>query len=133
MNTKEVILRLINDSRILHDLLVEEKECLILNKVDELKEVAKDKGLLAISIEKSFTLVKTEIKSKDHAELRTTLIKITDKNMELSNINNSIIGQLLVHNRDLISVLTNSKPTNDGYAQSGKVEPQSTPTNIGKA
>lgn len=133
MDSKEVLLKIINDSRILHDLLIEEKDSLVANNVDKLKEITASKAEIASSIELSFSLFKKPYDFDDHADLKSTLIKITDKNMELSNINNSIIGQLLVHNRDLISVLTNSKPSDVGYGESGKVDPKSTPTNIGKA
>jgi flagellar biosynthesis/type III secretory pathway chaperone len=132
-NTKELILELINESRKLHQLLEDEKVSLTSNKPEKLHQISTKKEKLAKVIGDKFNSIKEKISNSEYSELKTTLSEITNKNIELSNINNSIINQLINHNKQLIRVLTNSKPETSDYSMNGKFESSAPSVDIAKA
>lgn len=130
---KEIILELINESRRLQELLEDEKVSLTSNKPEKLLEISTKKEILAKLINDKFISIRAIINDSEYAPLKTTLSKITNENIELSNINNSIINQLINHNKQLIRVLTNSKPETSDYSMHGKFESSTASKDIAKA
>lgn len=130
---KECILRALNSSMVLGDLLDEERASL--EKADEVKldKLAGEKELVIAKITEDLKVIKASENKldKDTIVLKEKLKKVTQKNDKKNKINRNIIVGLISSNRELMSLIT-GRGKNTIYTKSG-VGTSKARSNIAKA
>lgn len=123
MSTKEIILKMINCSRILSDYLAEERNALEKNRHRKLSELTVDKNKIITDIgvlQEQLGSVKIEPNSKEH-ELFQELLVLNEENHNNNLINSSIITGLIKTNKALLTEITGTV-TSKVYGTKGIIE-----------
>jgi len=130
---KEQLLKAINESLLLADILKKERKALEMSDDNKIAEVIKDKESIMVGMA---TTVKDIFSSGEdltitHGDLVAKLIRNTKENEKSNKINANIVNGLLATNRKLMSLIT-GKDEVHVYSKSGKSTTKSN-TNIAKA
>lgn len=122
MNIEEKILKAINYSRLLRELISDERKALECNDEKALATFGSEKMDISYKITSLLTDVmdkQSDFNSEESRNFRD-LVLINEKNQKNNKINGAIISGLISSNKILLSAITGST-LSDIYSQSGKI------------
>jgi len=134
MNLQEKILRAINYSRLLGNIIADERKALENNEEDDLVKFTDEKIDLSYKITEILNEVvdgRSDFSSSESKNFRD-LVQINESNQKNNKINGAIIAGLISSNKILLSAITGST-ISEVYGQSGRMPSNNGNKNLAKA